>query len=846
MLADWSFRRGLWCALPLLIIFLACQPEKEPSPPQSPEEALSSFQLDENLDIQLVAAEPLIQDPVFSVFDGAGRLWVVEMRGFMNDVDRGGEDEPLGRISILLDKDGNGQMESSIIYLDSLIMPRSVAPVTGGALVAENKALWMTTDLDGDLIADTKVLVDSLYAKNGLPEHSDNGLWRGLDNWYYSAKSTFRYRHYPQGWRKDSTEFRGQWGICHDDAGRLIYNYNWSQLHGDLVPPNYLNRNPHHQPTTGIDYGFTADRRIYPIRSNPAVNRGYIGGTLDAQGRLLEFTAACSPFYYRADALPAVFYANVFVCEPSGNLIKRNVTRDSGLYVVAHDPHPGKEFLASTDERFRPVFINSGPDGALYITDMYRGLIQHGAYITPYLREQTLQRHLDSPVHYGRIWRMVPKGWNPPSVVNLEKLSALELIHYLANPNGWIRDKAQQLLVERNEDVSEALYALISKDQVSTLARVHALWTLEGLKKLDDQKLLNLLDDPDVQVRTTALRLGEPFALENQAFSQNLAIKLTQTFSAAPLAYILQMALSLYTLPSQQKISLARQLFLAYAEEPLIRDALMSSLKNHEYRVLEKLLAEKSWNSYSAGKEISLEMFGHSILKKSDPGEVLSLLNILTSHKPDWQTNALINGMVTAELPHPVHLSQAPTLYGYLDTSSSLLIKLHQIQTKLSWPGYTPEALNTASRHFRLSDAERQSWSRGRKHYVNACGGCHGNDGRGLPRFAPTLRQSEWVIGHPKRLALLVLHGLEGPIKIGQKVFDAPEILPVMPSHSTLGDDVIADILTYIRNEWGNQSHPVTRRLVGMTRVMTQGRVTPWTAPELDDYIAKSDTSQIN
>lgn len=845
-MADWSFNKGMWCSIPLIISALACRPEKEPSPPRSPEEALTSFQLDKSLEIQLVAAEPLIQDPVFSVFDGAGRLWVVEMRGFMNDVDRAGEDEPLGRVSILLDQDGNGLMDSSIIYLDSLIMPRSVAPVSGGALLAENKALWMTSDLNGDLIADTKVLVDSLYAKNGLPEHSDNGLWRGLDNWYYSAKSTFRYRYHRQTWIKDSTEFRGQWGICHDDAGRLIYNYNWSQLHGDLIPPNYLNRNPHHQPTTGIDYGFTADRRIYPIRSNPAVNRGYIPGTLDAQGRLLEFTAACAPFYYRADALPADYYANVFVCEPSGNLIKRNVTRDSGLYVVAHDPNPGKEFLASTDERFRPVFIHSGPDGALYITDMYRGLIQHGAYVTPYLREQTLQRHLESPVHFGRIWRMVPKGWYPPPVVNLEKFSSLELIPYLSSPNGWIRDKTQQLMVERNEDVSDTLYALIANDQIPTLARVHALWTLEGLKKLDDQKLLNLMDDPALQVRTTALRLGETIAQENQAFSQNLAIKLTQTFSDAPIAYILQMALSLHTLPSQQKITLARQLFLAYAEEPLIRDALMSSLQNHEYQVLTRLLAEKAWNTYSSGKEISLEMFGHSVLKKSDPGDVLSLLNLLTTTKPDWQINALVNGMATAELTHPVGLSRAPALYRHLDTTSSLLVKLLHIKSKLFWPGYKPEQSTTGSGHFSLSDAERQSWSRGRKHYVNSCGGCHGNDGSGLARFAPTLRQSEWVVGNPKRLALLVLHGLEGPIKVGQKIYDTPEILPVMPSHSTLGDDVIADILTYIRNEWGNQSPPVTRRLVGMTRVMTQGRVTPWTAPELDEYIAKSDTTQIN
>src|SRR5690349_12236926 len=131
----------------------------------------------------------------------------------------------------------------------------------------------------------------------------------------------------PQGdkWIRDSTEFRGQWGISHDDAGRLFYNYNWSQLHADLVPPSSLSRNPHHKPTTGIDHGLTLDRRVYPIRSNPAVNRGYIPGTLDDQGRLREFTAACSPYVYRAHNLPNEYYGNAFVAEPSGNLVKRNI-----------------------------------------------------------------------------------------------------------------------------------------------------------------------------------------------------------------------------------------------------------------------------------------------------------------------------------------------------------------------------------------------------------------------------------------------------------------------------------------------------------------------------------------
>ncbi len=233
--------------------------DEGPSPPKSPEEELTTFKIEPRLRVELVAAEPLVEDPVVITFDADGRLWVVEMRGFMPDIDGAGEGEPVGRVSVLEDRDGDGRMDVSTIYIDSLVLPRALAVIPGGALLAENQALWLTRDNDGDLRADEKILLDSTYAGGALVEHSGNGLWRGIDNWYYNAKSRLRYRFIDGEWRRDSTEFRGQWGISHDDAGRLYYNYNWSQLHADLVPPNYLSRNPNHKPTSGIDHGLTLD-----------------------------------------------------------------------------------------------------------------------------------------------------------------------------------------------------------------------------------------------------------------------------------------------------------------------------------------------------------------------------------------------------------------------------------------------------------------------------------------------------------------------------------------------------------------------------------------------------------
>ena len=513
-----------------------------PSPARTPAEELATFQTEPGMQVQLVAAEPMVQDPVVITFDEDGRLWVVEMRGFMPNVDGTGEDKPVGRVSVLEDTNGDGQMDVSHVYLDSLVMPRALALVPGGALVVESGSLWLTKDTNGDLKADSKTLIDRDYAGKALPEHAGNGLWRSMDNWYYNAKSRFRYRLVNDSWQRDSTEFRGQWGISHDDKGRLFYNYNWSQLHADLVPPNYLSRNKNHTPTTGIDHGLTIDRRVYPIRPNPAVNRGYIPGTLDKEGHLREFTAACSPLSYRGTAFPSAYYGNVFVCEPAGNLVKRNIVEEKGLLLSAYDPHPGTEFLASTDERFRPVHTATGPDGALYIADMYRGLIQHSAYVTPYLKEQTISRNLDAPVNRGRIWRVVPQNWKASTPTKLSNASPGELVAQLSSPDGWHRDMAQRLLVERNDlSVRQALMNLATKG-TNPLGRFHALWTLEGLKMSSPDLLFGLLTDPNPLVRTTALRLLEPIAKTDKVVRAKLGEKLLNTWQTAPIEQVLQMA----------------------------------------------------------------------------------------------------------------------------------------------------------------------------------------------------------------------------------------------------------------------------------------------------------------
>ncbi|MEK6477526.1 c-type cytochrome [Catalinimonas sp. 4WD22] len=813
--------------------------DEGPSPAKTPEEELSTFQLEPGLKIQLVAAEPMVQEPVVMRFDADGRLWVVEMRGFMPTIEGEGENEPVGRISVLEDTDFDGKMDKSTIYLDSLIMPRALALIDSGALVAENEALWLTKDLDGDLIADIKTLIDPDYAGSPLPEHSGNGLLRAVDNWYYNAKSRFRYRLVDGEWQRDSTEFRGQWGISQDDEGRLYYNYNWSQLHADLVPPNYLSRNAHHTPTTGIDHGLTVDRRIYPIRSNPAINRGYIPGTLDEEGKLLEFTSACSPFYYRGTALPDPFYGNVFVCEPSGNLVKRNVVVERGLQLNAHDPNPGTEFLASTDERFRPVAIASGPDGALYIADMYRGLVQHGKYITPYLKEKTLERKLVLPINRGRIWRVVPEDWEPQKPQQLSKASSQELIAQLSSPNGWHRDIAQRLLIERHDPDTKAPLNELVKNEENTLARFHALWTLEGMDMLQPELLLDLLTDASPLISANALRLLEPMAADDQQLQKKLGEKLLQIAEDAPEELTLQMALSAEVLNTQAAYPLLAGIAERSGSSPLIRDAVISSLEDQEFRFLQTLWQSPQWKEQEPSKAIFLEMLATSVIRKREPAELTALLSMLDVNEDafSWREKALLTSISIQGKQgkmKPIMLASAPhVLEREAQSGASNFAVLASL---FEWPGHVADT-STVEEQSLLNEEEQQLFALGRQHYLTTCAGCHGTDGAGLNRFAPPLVDSEWVIGDEKRLALIVLHGMEGTLEVGGKIYDAPEILPVMPAHSTLDDATIASILTYIRNEWGNNAGAVSRGLVGKTRLTSQGRVMPWKVEELNQYI---------
>lgn len=773
------------------LFFFDC--EKPVSPPLTPEQAIETFHLaDENLKIELVASEPLVQDPVAITFDEGGRLWVAEMLGFMQDIDGTGEEDKIGRISVLFDDDGDGKMDRRQTFIDSLVLPRALAIVKGGALVAENMPLWFVADTDGDFKADSKVLIDSLYGGLGVPEHSANGLLRGMDNWFYNAKSKYRYKKAGNEWIKNETEFRGQWGITHDDAGRLFYNYNWSQLHADLVPPNALMANNNHASTTGIDHGLILDRKVYPIRSNTAINRGYVPGTLDENGSIIEFASACGPLINRGHALPQNYYGDAFICEPTANLIKQNEIIEEGFMLRAKNTYKNKEFLASSDERFRPISLSSGPDGALYVVDMYKGIIQHAPYMTEYLREETLKRGLDKPIHMGRIWRISSKENKNENTPDLSQLSSSDLVSYLDDKNGWTRDTAQRLLVEKGDrSILNKIKKLI--EDGTPLGQLHGLWTLEGLGYDNSDIYLSALEKKDPKVVQTALRLISAGVSKEPEVAQKLEDFIKNNFDSAPSSVKMGMVLASNEVSSETSFSINERFLKKFGQLALARDVVMSSLKNREMGML-NYMASSEEIVYNQNREIFMELLASSIAQSGIEKNITQLKKIANEYSDttqNWLQNALLAGAANVKSDFVVNSS-------------------HDI------------------------NIDPKMMAAGRQKYLNLCASCHGTNGDGMKRFAPPLAASEWVVGDDQKLAMLLLHGMQGPVEVNGKKYDAPEILPEMPSFSTLQNEDIAAIATYIRNAWGNTGGEVTSRTVGSVRFRTQGKVTPWKASELD------------
>lgn len=560
----------------------------EESPVLGAEAAIKKMQVDPNFEVKLVAAEPLVTTPVAMTFDARGRMWVVEMEGYMPDTMGTGEDKPNGKIIILEDTNKDGVADNRKVFLDSLVLPRALCLVENGLLVGEPTNLWFY-EINNDK-AGKKVLVDPKYTEGGNVEHQPNGLLRAMDNWIYNAKSTKRYRKKGDKWLIERTHFRGQWGISQDNYGRLYYNGNSTNLEGDYFSPGLGATNKNQRGVAGFDERIVPNNRVYPIRPTPGVNRGYMDGILDDSLRLRNFTAACGPLIYRGDLFGPDYAGNAFVAEPSANLIKRNILNENGFLTKGTQAYSDREFIASTDERFRPVNLYNGPDGAMYVVDMYRGIIQHKTYLTTYLKKEISKRALSQPLARGRIYKVVPKNKTGQAVTLPQDPE--QLVPYLGHANGWVRDKAQQMLVDsKSKQVVPALRQAL-QDRGNPLLVMHALWTLEGLEVLQTKEVLALLKQDVWPVRMQALSVL-PSVMNRSTYKQYVPaltelVSRNDSLSAPYVAYLTQTIRPLDKVAANR---LQQQVIKQFPDNRYVADAVVSTLEDQEESFRKALVA---------------------------------------------------------------------------------------------------------------------------------------------------------------------------------------------------------------------------------------------------------------
>jgi mono/diheme cytochrome c family protein len=515
-------------------------------------------------------------------------MWVIEMTGYMPDTVGTGEDIPNGKIVILEDKNKDGLMDDRKVFLDSLVLPRAICLIENGILVGEPTNLWFYEIKNDKPVS--KTLVDPLYTEGGNVEHQPNGLLRAMDNWIYNAKSSKRYRRQGDKWLIEQTHFRGQWGISQDNYGRLYYNNNSQNVLSDFFSPGLGANNKNQRNMAGFNEKSVANNHVYPIRPTPGVNRAYMKGVVDDSLRLVDFTAACSPLVYRGDLFGKAYESNVFVAEPSANLIKRNILNENGYIVKGEQAYKGKEFLASTDERFRPVSLYNAPDGAMYIVDMYRGIIQHKTYLTPYLKGQIGKRNLTQPLSAGRIYKVVPK--NSRTKTTALPTTPDELVKLLGSSNGWIRDYAQQTLIDGKMTQAVPALRAASKQTADTLLAIHALWTLEGLNALKTEDVLALLRQNIWPLRMQALSVI-PSVLNKDSYRQ-YAIALNDRITeqdtlAAPYVAFLARFIEPFDKAASHDILLgvARK----YPKNRYVTDAVISNLQDREGQFRQEITA---------------------------------------------------------------------------------------------------------------------------------------------------------------------------------------------------------------------------------------------------------------
>lgn len=742
------------------------------APYLSPQQAMQAMQTAPGFSVELVAAEPLVHDPIAIAFDAKGQMWVVEMTTYMNDIYGSAEVVPLGTISVITDKNGDGKLDTRHVVVDKVVLPRAVLPIEGGILYADHDSLFFV-ELDG-VKAKSVVMVDDdyVYDKNANVEHRPNGLILGMDNWIHNAKSINRYRVLPldadlprgatETYRNERFKIvqrraplRGQFGMDFDDVGRLFYTFNSVMIGTDRVDPFYASW--FKKGLNGADWVAKPTKsEVFPLRPSPGTNRALNDGMLDDEGKLVKATGASGKAIYRSAQYPAELYGASFTCEPVAFLCSAHTIQRTDTEILSQYAYEKAEFLSSTEERFRPVNINVAPDGSLYIVDMHRGVIQHSAYMTEYLKEYSIENGLEENYNTGRIYR-VRYNDNPlEEIEDLNKASIDELVVSLSSKNVWRRNTARRLIIDRGDIAAANLNQIseLSANDTNAVTAINALWTLEGLDALLLEHVLGAIKSGNADVQTTGLRLAleQPDDLREQIVSAILKADIS--------------------VPKQSENATYLALLLSLDK----RDEAISFIP-------------KIWNMHESNSVLE-----HTLLA--------------SFYEEFYEISGQLSDVV-----------QGPDLVARLQfiKSEQLAEQERRKNTKLP----KGVSLGTLNQGKALYEGEA------------GCAGCHGMDGNGVVGLAPPIAGSEWATGNKDRLIALVLRGMQGPVTVKGKVFDEGAIMPALVDQQAFGDSNRTWILNYIRNAWGNNAGPIGNGDVTRVRTLTQDQEVPFTEEEL-------------
>ncbi|MGC3944331.1 MAG: c-type cytochrome [Chryseolinea sp.] len=519
------------CSFCILIFAAGCSKSNQQGGRSPLDSALASFQLPEGFRIEVLAAEPLVGDPVDMEIDEDGRLYVVEMPGY--PLDKSGT----GTVKLLMDKNGDGRMDSSVVFADNLVLPNSVMRWKNGILVTDAPYVLYFEDTDGDGKAEVRDTLLTGFALSN-PQHNLNSPLLGLDNWIYLAHEgavstdTYQkefgdpgaeiyYSHHPQSPRLginangrsvrfkpdqlllEETSGRTQFGHTFDKWGRHFLVGNANHIYYEAIAAGYVQRNKN-LPISNVsesvsDHGEAAE--VFPITENP-------------QHQLLTdvgvITSACGLISYLGGAFPSPYDESVsFVAEPVSNLVHVDKLASKGSSFVASRVIEHNEFLASRDAKFRPVNLYIGPDGALYVVDYYRQIIEHPEWMGD---EVVKSGELYNDKDRGRIYRISADNTSASSWtkgINMSDMSSADLLSKLSDKNIWWRMNAQRLLVDRRDSTITRDLQTVATSSPSSAGRVHALWTLDGLNSLKAAIISKALKDPEAGVRENAIRLAE-------------------------------------------------------------------------------------------------------------------------------------------------------------------------------------------------------------------------------------------------------------------------------------------------------------------------------------------------